>query len=163
MAVLDESIIERYTDQQIQGRSVEVEEADTLYVESMAHAMKTAQASVVSDRLSVIWRLLGYMRPYKGMAALGMLGAVMMTMLSLIPRVLGFGITGPDISVGVFVSALLYMGMYFQPIDVLSPMPMVVNRATSSAIGYSTCSALSPKSRRRPIRCGWNPCAGMWS
>lgn len=72
-------------EQQIEGRSVEVEEADTLYAESVAHAMKTAQASVVSGRMTVIWRLLRYMLPYKGMAALGMLGAVMLTLLSLVP------------------------------------------------------------------------------
>ncbi len=72
-------------EQQIEGRSVEVEEADTLYAESMADAMKKAQASVASNRMSVIWRLLRYMLPYKGMAALGMLGAVMMTLLSLVP------------------------------------------------------------------------------
>ncbi len=53
-------------EQQIEGRSVEVEEADTLYAESVADAMKKAQASVVSHRMSVIWRLLRYMLPYKG-------------------------------------------------------------------------------------------------
>ncbi len=72
-------------EQRLEGRSVEVEKADSLYAESVADTMKKAQASVVSDRMSFIWRLLSYMLPYKGMAALDLFSAMMMTLLTLVP------------------------------------------------------------------------------
>ncbi len=47
-----------------------------------------------------------------------------------IPRLFG---SGPALSVGTFVSFLLYMGMYLQPIETIGMMARMINRATSSA------------------------------
>ncbi|MCB2153702.1 ABC transporter ATP-binding protein/permease [bacterium] len=51
-------------------------------------------------------------------------------MLSL-PRLMGFG--GAPLTVGTFVSFLLYTTMFFQPIEVIGQMARMLNRATSSA------------------------------
>ena len=48
-----------------------------------------------------------------------------------VPRLLGTG--GSALTAGVFVSFLLYMTMFFGPIDVIGQMARVMNRATSSA------------------------------
>lgn len=47
-----------------------------------------------------------------------------------LPRVFG---RGPDLTVGIFVTFLLYMGMYLQPIETIGLMARMLNRATSSA------------------------------
>ena len=41
--------------------------------------------------------------------------------------------TAPSLSVGTFVSFLLYMTMFFQPVEVIGQMARMLNRATSSA------------------------------
>lgn len=48
-----------------------------------------------------------------------------------VPRVLAPGTTA--LSVGTFVSFLLYVNMFFQPIDVIGQIARMLNRATSSA------------------------------
>ncbi|NIA14306.1 MAG: ATP-binding cassette domain-containing protein [Nitrospiraceae bacterium] len=50
-----------------------------------------------------------------------------------VPRVLGYETFGPQLSVGTFVSFILYMGMYIQPVETLGRMTFMINRATSSA------------------------------
>ncbi len=50
-----------------------------------------------------------------------------------VPRVLGNGITETALSAGVFVSFVLYMTMFIQPIEIIGQMARMVNRATSSA------------------------------
>ncbi len=63
--------------------------------------------------------------------------AVHMMMLAVwilaVPRVLGYGLTGPPLTVGVFVKFVMYMGMFVGPIETLGRMTFVINRATSSA------------------------------
>jgi ABC-type multidrug transport system fused ATPase/permease subunit len=39
----------------------------------------------------------------------------------------------PDLSVGTFVAFLLYMGMFFYPIEIIGQMSRLLNRALSSA------------------------------
>ena len=50
-----------------------------------------------------------------------------------LPRLLGSELLGPPLSLGVFVSFLLYTGMFMWPIEVFGQMARIVNRATTSA------------------------------
>jgi ATP-binding cassette subfamily B protein len=51
-----------------------------------------------------------------------------------LPRLLGEGeLLGPPITVGTFVSFLLYTTMFVQPIEIIGQMTRIMNRATSSA------------------------------
>ena len=51
-----------------------------------------------------------------------------------LPRLLGeASALGPPLSMGVFVSFLLYMTMLVQPIEIIGQMARIMNRATSSA------------------------------
>jgi len=49
------------------------------------------------------------------------------------PRLLGYSPTATPLTVGVFVSFTLYMGMYLHPIEILGRLTFILNRATSSA------------------------------
>jgi len=72
-------------EQQLQGRVIEVDDADRTYGAAMAQAVRSAQASVSSHHLAVLWRLLTYLGPYRKNLVIGMLSAAVMTMLNLIP------------------------------------------------------------------------------
>ncbi len=50
-----------------------------------------------------------------------------------LPRLLGESSLGPPLSMGTFVSFLLYMTMLVQPIEIIGQMARIMNRATSSA------------------------------
>jgi ATP-binding cassette, subfamily B, bacterial len=50
-----------------------------------------------------------------------------------LPRLLGGRFIGGPLSLGVFVSFLLYTGMFMWPIEVFGQMARIVNRATTSA------------------------------
>jgi ATP-binding cassette subfamily B protein len=50
-----------------------------------------------------------------------------------LPRLLGGRFLGPPLSIGTFVSFLLYTGMFMWPIEVVGQMARIVNRATTSA------------------------------
>jgi ATP-binding cassette subfamily B protein len=51
-----------------------------------------------------------------------------------LPRLLGEGSAlGPQLTLGTFVSFLLYMTMFVQPIEIIGQMARIMNRATSSA------------------------------
>ncbi|HEU4577536.1 MAG TPA: ABC transporter ATP-binding protein, partial [Polyangiaceae bacterium] len=50
-----------------------------------------------------------------------------------LPRLLGGRFLGPPMSIGTFVSFLLYTGMFMWPIEVVGQMARIVNRATTSA------------------------------
>lgn len=58
---------------------------DDVYADSVAHPIKEAQASVAVHRMKVVWRLLGYLMPFKKSLALGMGGAFLLTLVSLLP------------------------------------------------------------------------------
>ena len=74
--VLDEGLAERV---------VEVPDADLEYARSVAHPVRDAQALVGGRPKAVIWRLLGYLRPYRRELTLGMAAATLITLVSLIP------------------------------------------------------------------------------
>jgi ATP-binding cassette, subfamily B, bacterial len=71
--------------QRIDGYEVDVDEPDEVYAGSMAHSVKQAQAAMAGSRYIVVWRLLAYLRPYRVRVACGMIAAVLMTVLSLLP------------------------------------------------------------------------------
>ena len=72
-------------EQQVLGHDIEVERPDETYEESVSHAIKEAQASVAANRMAVVWRLLSYMAPYKVRVSLGVIGAVVFTLINLFP------------------------------------------------------------------------------
>ena len=72
-------------DQQLNGRPLEFGPSDEHYREAIARPIKEAQASVSGNRLAIVWRLLGYLRPYRAQVALGMSGAAIMTLARLLP------------------------------------------------------------------------------
>jgi ATP-binding cassette subfamily B protein len=75
----------------IAGNAVEPSDPDRLYAESVARAVKDAQASVAGRRATVIWRLLSYLRPYRARLAFGFVAATVMTLLMLVPpRLTGY-------------------------------------------------------------------------
>ena len=71
--------------QQLDGEPVELVDD---YRQSMVRPIKEAQASVNTSRLAIVWRLLGYLRPYRWQVTLGMTGASIMTLARLLPPLL---------------------------------------------------------------------------
>jgi len=72
-------------EQDLEGRAVEAEDPDALYAEGVAGPIRDAQALVAGNDVAVLWRLLGYLRPYRGQVAFGMASAAVLTLLSLVP------------------------------------------------------------------------------
>ena len=72
-------------DQQLNGRTLEFTPSDERYREAIVRPIREAQASVSGNRLAIVWRLLGYLRPYRAQVALGMFGATVMTLARLLP------------------------------------------------------------------------------
>jgi ATP-binding cassette subfamily B protein len=68
--------------QQLEGDPVELVDN---YLQSMVTPIKEAQASVNTSRLTIVWRLLGYLKPYRWQVAVGMTGASIMTLARLLP------------------------------------------------------------------------------
>ncbi|MCB0420490.1 MAG: hypothetical protein KDD61_05815, partial [Bdellovibrionales bacterium] len=73
---------EEFADQELEKSNTDV------YQEQLLAPIKDQQASVASHKLSVIWRLLGYLGRYKGSVGLGIGAACTMTLVSLIPPLL---------------------------------------------------------------------------
>jgi len=72
-------------DQQLNGRTLEFTPSDERYREAIVRPIREAQASVSGNRLAIVWRLLGYLRPYRAQVGLGMFGATVMTLARLLP------------------------------------------------------------------------------
>jgi ATP-binding cassette subfamily B protein len=73
-------------EQDLEGRPLEPEDdPDALYAQGVAGPIRDAQALVAGNDVAVLWRLLGYLRPYRGQVAFGMASAALLTALSLIP------------------------------------------------------------------------------
>ncbi len=72
-------------DEQLGGRALALDDPDREYGESVAGPIKEAQALVAGNRMAVIWRLLGYLKPYRRRVVAGMSAATLITLLSLIP------------------------------------------------------------------------------
>ncbi len=60
-------------------------DADEEYLKAVLHPVEEAQKSVSSDDKKAIWRLLSYLAPYKKDMILGTIGAVLMTVVSMVP------------------------------------------------------------------------------
>ncbi len=71
--------------QQIEGHSPRAEEGDAVYAELVSEPIRKAQASVTTSKLSVVVRLLSYLRPYWGSFLIGFLGAAGLTVAALVP------------------------------------------------------------------------------
>jgi ATP-binding cassette subfamily B protein len=64
------------------------EDADTLYQKSMLAPLLKKQGSTEIAKQKVVWRLLSYMKPYRKEVTIGMVGAIGMTLVSLLPAYL---------------------------------------------------------------------------
>lgn len=71
--------------QQLDGHPVKPANPDELYAEAVASRIRDAQATVAKNQMAVIWRLLGYFKPYRREVIIGSVAAVIMTLLNLAP------------------------------------------------------------------------------
>lgn len=69
----------------LDGAVVPPADADEVYADSVAGPVREAQALVAGNDMAVLWRLLAYLKPYKGQVAFGMASAAVLTALSLVP------------------------------------------------------------------------------
>ncbi len=74
--VLEEALLDR---------SVAVGDADDEYVDGIAKPVREAQALIASRDIAVLWRLLGYLAPYRRQLTIGMSAAAGITLFSLAP------------------------------------------------------------------------------
>jgi len=72
-------------EEQLVGRAIDSRDPDEEYAESVASPIREAQALVAGNRMAVVWRLLGYLKPYRGRVVAGMSAATVITLVSLIP------------------------------------------------------------------------------
>ncbi|MDX1577507.1 MAG: ABC transporter transmembrane domain-containing protein, partial [Gemmatimonadota bacterium] len=59
--------------------------ADEEYARGVAAPIRDAQALVAGNRMAVIWRLLGYLKPYRRQVTVGFAAAAVITLVSLVP------------------------------------------------------------------------------
>jgi ATP-binding cassette subfamily B protein len=71
--------------QALEGRDVEVGDADAEYARAVASPVREAQALVAGNRRAVLWRLLSYLEPYRGRLTQGFAAAAVITLVSLVP------------------------------------------------------------------------------
>ena len=72
-------------EQGLEGRAVDAADPDEVYADAVAGPVREAQALVAGNDMSVLLRLLGYLRPYKLQVAFGLLSAAVLTALALVP------------------------------------------------------------------------------
>ena len=72
-------------EERIAERAVNPAHADREYAEAVAHPVRDAQAVVADRPRAVIWRLLGYLAPYRRELTIGMTAATLITIVSLVP------------------------------------------------------------------------------
>ena len=72
-------------EQELEGRSVPMSDADDEYASSVAAPIREAQALVAGNQAAVLWRLLGYMRRYRRQVVIGFVAATVITGVSLVP------------------------------------------------------------------------------
>ncbi len=76
-------------EQRLEGKDIDKEwKADETYSNALTHSIKAAQASVAANKMTVVWRLMSYLKPYRKKLTFGMVGAVVMTAVSLLPAYL---------------------------------------------------------------------------
>jgi ATP-binding cassette subfamily B protein len=69
----------------IEDRAVPVGNADEQYIDGIAKPIREAQALVARREIGVLFRLLGYLGPYRRQVIVGMTAAAFITLLSLAP------------------------------------------------------------------------------
>lgn len=69
--------------QRLNGRNLSADNADTAYSSAVAESVRKAQASIARNRLTVVWRLLTYLYPYRTQVTFGVIAAVLITALTL--------------------------------------------------------------------------------
>ncbi|HUQ83779.1 MAG TPA: ABC transporter transmembrane domain-containing protein, partial [Gemmatimonadaceae bacterium] len=74
--VLEEALI---------GRSVALQDADRVYADAVARPVRDAQALVAGRESAVMFRLLGYLKPYRRQVTIGLSAAAVVTLASLLP------------------------------------------------------------------------------
>lgn len=72
-------------EESIKGHPVAPEKPDEAYAESVAGNIREAQATVTANELSVLWRLLAYLKPYKANVIIGTICAIILTLCNLVP------------------------------------------------------------------------------
>ena len=71
--------------QQIEGRTIDTDDADAEYARAVAGPVREAQSLVARNRHRVLWRLLAYLRPYRARLLGGFGAAAVITLVSLVP------------------------------------------------------------------------------
>ncbi len=69
----------------IAGNTVQPKDPDEAYAKSVAQSVRDAQASVSGRKATVLWRLMGYLKPYRARLVLAFVAATAMTLLMLAP------------------------------------------------------------------------------
>ena len=72
-------------EQEIEGHDVPLSDPDAEYLEGLARPIRDAQALVAGRRHAVLWRLLGYLGPYRRDVTIGMSAATVLTLCALVP------------------------------------------------------------------------------
>ncbi len=73
-------------EQQVKGFAIEpTEDADKIYGESLTQPIIEAQSAFAAHKGAIVWRLVGYVYPYRRQVAAGMAAACCLTLLSLLP------------------------------------------------------------------------------
>jgi len=70
--------------QSLANVDIEIDNADREYSKAIAQPIRKAQALFVANRLSVVWRLMSYLMPYRLQLSVGIISAVVVTLMSLI-------------------------------------------------------------------------------
>ncbi len=72
-------------EQQLRGREIPPADPDAAYAEGVASPIREAQALVAGNDMAVLWRLLAYLKPYRGQVAFGLASAALLTGFTLVP------------------------------------------------------------------------------
>jgi ATP-binding cassette subfamily B protein len=72
-------------DEALTGRAVKLDDPDRVYADAVARPVRDAQALVAARESAVMFRLLGYLAPYRRQVGIGLTAAAVVTLASLIP------------------------------------------------------------------------------
>jgi ATP-binding cassette subfamily B protein len=72
-------------EESIKGTPVAPENPDSAYAETVAGAIREAQATISHHELSVLWRLLAYLKPYRKNVIIGTICAIILTLCNMVP------------------------------------------------------------------------------
>jgi len=75
-------------EERLAGRPGETADADDAYAIGASEPIRKVQSSVTVSGRSVLWRLISYLRPYRGKVILGMVSATLLAALSMVPAAL---------------------------------------------------------------------------